>query len=544
MSIKDLLIEQTFKDIKFDNRRLSRNKELIDKINEITSFLSSNSTLAQRAWHVYNDLFDYPKCQGGNYRYSFISFDHGYRNSCHLKRGQCQHCLDAFNKKRKETCLERYGTDSFSKTSLFREKSVETCQNRYGADNFFQTTKFQDKRKETCLERYGVEHPMRSNIVKDKWKQTCLTLHGELPSFSKKARESAKQTCLERYGVINISQKHLTDILPFIQDQNWWNSFKSIYEIMNELKHRMAISNIYLYINRFRHDLIGTGFLISSPHQKIIDLLDEYKIEHEVNTRKVIPPKELDIFIPSKNLAIEVNGIYWHSELNGKDKSYHLSKTEECEKQGVQLLQFWDTEIEDRWDIVASMILNRLNCSSFKIGARQCRVVQVNKSCEKEFLDKNHLQGYTPSTVCLGLEYQNELVSLMSFGNPRFNKKINWELLRFCNKLNTQVIGGASRLFFRRPNGSIVSYADRRYSVGKLYENLNLRKTKVSNPSYWYTNGCQLLQNRMKYQKHKLPRLLETFDPSLTEWENMQLNGYDRVWDCRNYGVQFEFLKS
>jgi hypothetical protein len=123
----------------------------------------------------------------------------------------------------------------------------------------------------------------------------------------------------------------------------------------------------------------------------------------------------------------------------------------------------------------------------------------------------------------------------MTFGKRKITGKTKLELLRFCNKLNTQVIGGASKLFkhFVRNNEfeEIISYADRRWSNGNLYEQLGFEFSHKSAPSYWYIINGKLV-HRSVYMKHKLPSLLKDFDPNLTEWENMQMNGFDRIWDC------------
>lgn len=181
---------------------------------------------------------------------------------------------------------------------------------------------------------------------------------------------------------------------------------------------------------------------------------------------------------------------------------------------------------------MASVILSGCKVYKDRLGARACTVGEVDSKTEKAFLNHNHLQGYHPSSLCYGLFYRGSLVSLMSFVKPRFNKKTDWELLRFCNKLNTQVVGGASRLFSRRPKGSIVSYSDSRLSLGHLYENLGFVRQFINSPGYYYTNDYQTFYSRVKFQKHKLPKILEIFDPFKTEWENMQANGFDRIWDC------------
>jgi hypothetical protein len=131
----------------------------------------------------------------------------------------------------------------------------------------------------------------------------------------------------------------------------------------------------------------------------------------------------------------------------------------------------------------------------------------------------------------------------MNFGKPRFNKKYDWELLRYCTKKYTTVVGGASRLFdfFKRNYaGSIISYCDLRYSTGQLYQLLKMKLLHQSAPNYFYTKDCIVLESRNKYQKHKLVKLLSNFDPNLTEAQNMFNNGYRRIWDCGNLVYVFD----
>lgn len=157
---------------------------------------------------------------------------------------------------------------------------------------------------------------------------------------------------------------------------------------------------------------------------------------------------------------------------------------------------------------------------------------------EKEFLSRNHLQGYSPSQRCFGLFYDNELVSLMSFCKSRYSKNHEWELLRFANRLNTSVVGGASKLFNHFKNvykpRSVISYSHKDKFSGNIYKKMGFEYSHSSLPAYYYTKDYNTFENRVRYQKHKLQKLLKTFDPNLTEWENMQNNGYDRIWDCGN----------
>lgn len=257
--------------------------------------------------------------------------------------------------------------------------------------------------------------------------------------------------------------------------------------------------------------------------------------------------KELDIYLPSAKLAFEFDGLYWHNERNQPSKSYHLSKTEECLSKGIQLVHIFEDEWIYKKDIVKSRILNLLGKSD-RIYARKCEIRNVSPSTARLFLNNNHIQGFCSSAYRYGLYYNGELVSLMTFGNKRKNlgsKSINghYELLRFCNKLNTTVIGGASRLFKHfikevKPI-EIVSYADRRWSNGNLYEKLGFTLTHKSQPSYFYVINDKR-ENRFKYRKDALVK--EGYDSNKTEHEIMLERGIYRIYDCGClvYDINFE----
>jgi uncharacterized Zn finger protein (UPF0148 family) len=276
----------------------------------------------------------------------------------------------------------------------------------------------------------------------------------------------------------------------------------------------------------------------SSAEVEIEEFLDSLGIEYIYSDWSTIAPQELDFYIPSHNLAIEFNGIYWHSELRGKTRDYHLSKTENCSKQNINLLHIFENEWINpvKQSIWKSMIRGKLGLHE-RVYARKCTLKQVSKSEEKQFLEENHLQGHIGSQVAFGLYYEDQLMCLMSFGKNRFASDVEWEMLRFVSKQNINVVGGASKLlkhFRNNFKGGIVSYSDRRYSNGDMYKVLGFQFSHNSSPNYFYFRNPAFLESRQKYMKHKLPNLLETFNPTLTEWENMVVNGYNRIWDCGN----------
>ncbi|QPX65421.1 putative homing endonuclease [Campylobacter phage F372] len=268
----------------------------------------------------------------------------------------------------------------------------------------------------------------------------------------------------------------------------------------------------------------------SKFENEFINILPENTIR---NSYRILDKKQLDYYIPDYKLAIECNGDYWHSESCNKTKNYHLNKTLECEAKGIQLLHIFESSWIEKKDIWTSIINNKLGKSK-KIMARKCILRKVDKAEEKEFLDTNHLQGFTGSSICYGLYYKDELVCLMSFGKPRFTDKYDWELIRLCTKMGLNIIGGASKLlkhFHKNNKGSLISYSDRLYSNGSIYKQLGFTFSHYSEPGYYYfKNGG--IHTRQQFMKHKLKDKLEKFDPNLTESENMRLNGYHKIWDC------------
>ena len=268
------------------------------------------------------------------------------------------------------------------------------------------------------------------------------------------------------------------------------------------------------------------------------------------NDRKLLSPKELDILSPEHLFAVEYDSLSYHSygphqkkELNNflENPMAHIDKTEQCEEKGVQLFRVFSNEWLSpvKKPIWVSTINNKMNKSK-RLHGRKCTIKEVSSKVANLFLEENHLQGKCNSSVRLGLYNDNELVSLMTFSKSRYNKSVEWELIRFCSKLNLTVVGGASKLLkhFERSYHptSIVSYANRRWSTGNLYEKLGFEFVKNTKPNYFYFKGGDnsKLLSREQFQKHKLKDKLVNFDPRLTETQNMYNNGYRKIYDCGN----------
>lgn len=273
-----------------------------------------------------------------------------------------------------------------------------------------------------------------------------------------------------------------------------------------------------------------------------------------VNSKKFIKPNEIDLINHDNKLCIEYNGMMFHSHGISKysrfnnpviDSKYHLRKTELVEEKEYQLFHIFEHEWLNikKQKIWISMINNKLGKSD-KVYARKCNIKEVSAIEEKEFLQNNHLQGNCKSTIKIGLYYDGELVSLMTFRN---HKKYQWEIVRFANKLNTAVVGSASKLlkYFEKTYkpDSLLSFANRRWSKGKLYEKLGFTFYGNTSPNYFYFKPREnILYSREKFQKHKLNHVLEKYDKNLTELMNMYNNGYRIIYDCGS-GKYIKYFK-
>ena len=280
--------------------------------------------------------------------------------------------------------------------------------------------------------------------------------------------------------------------------------------------------------------------IVSNEEKIIKDFLKDLNIDLIENDRTILNGKELDIYSPDHKIAIEINGLYYHSELKGVDKNYHLNKTMMCEKQNIQLLHFWDYEINNKIDIVKSIIKSKLNKFDKKIGARKLEIVEITHIDALKFMNDNHLHGFCTAKYHIALIDNKQIVSVISLGKSRTDN--NWEIIRFATSNGIQVIGGYSKLINYIRNKmkiiNIISFADRRLSNGNLYLKSGWKLIGISDPCYWYFKNKKLF-HRSSFMKHKLKSYPE-FDHNLTEWQIMIKMGYDRIWDCGNLKFNYD----
>ena len=318
------------------------------------------------------------------------------------------------------------------------------------------------------------------------------------------------------------------------------NDGVSIFKCDKNKDHDFYIDNI-TYHNRIRSNINLCTVCNPIGNSRSIKENEIYEFIRSIYSSEIIQSYkdglEIDVYLSDLKLGFEFNGLYWHSE-EYKDRNYHLNKTKYFESKGIRIVHIWEDDWILKKDIIKSQIKNWLGISNNKIFARKCETKEIKEVNEiKQFLNENHIQGYVPSIIKIGLYYNNNLISLMVFDKSEGRKKMKdneWNLSRFCNKLESNIIGGASKMlsfFIKKYKPSrIISYADRNWSQGNLYYQLGFKSVQNTKADYKYIiDGKRIHKSRFRKGK------LET---NLTESQYMKSNGFPKIYDCGK--IKFE----
>jgi len=582
----------------------------LDNIFKLSMHLIKEHKIKSKEYYdKYLKQYNDDKCHTCGQQTNFLNLSLGYRKYCSRKctsnSDTRRISLNDFYKdknniklrqqKVKNTLLQKYGVDNPMLVPKFREKLKNTFQSKYGVNSPFENIDIRKRAKQTILQKYGTEFASQNNDIKEKQKQTFLKKYGinhplldrpkmetifmerygfKNPSSSPQVIEKRKQTFLERYGVNNPSKiQRIKDKIKFILLKKYYQNIQDNFKykpLFTFEEYKGSLENYkwqckkcnYSFESRFQ-----CGYTLHCPkcepnpksccQQELFIFLSKYFSNISQNNRTILDNKfELDIFILSKNLAIEFNGNYWHSEINGnKNYDYHLNKTELCQNKNIRLIHIFEDEWLFKEKIVKNRLKNILGLTKYNLYARKCIIKEIDTQLKDKFLNKYHIQGSDKSKIKLGLFYKNRLVSVMTFSKLRIalgqtNTLNEWELSRFASINNFNIVGGGSKLlkYFERNYKpiKIISYADRRWSQGNLYYKIGFNLDHISKPNYWYLQERHFLKrlHRFNFRKDRLPLLLEKFDPLQTEWANMKNNGYDRIWDCGNMVFKWAQLVS
>ncbi len=427
--------------------------------------------------------------------------------------------------KRKETLTSNWGTleDYYSHAW---EKQKDTLEKKYGSlENAYKLR--EEKSQENCLKKLGVKHYNQTKEFREKCrseaKEALQEFRGKNPSYIPLKDLEFEDSLREFFEQHNVSFNRRALLVEESAQSLGYEIRNFVYKESNIIYKFKGIDLQDLSLEKFlptfekEVDKNFKAFLASAyrsegekeVYEYIKSLIDE---EVYFQSRNIIKDPEggkleLDIYIPSRKLAIEYNGCYWHSTENLKDKKYHLKKTLMCEKLEIRLIHIWDFEWNYEKEKIKSFLKNILQ-EKTKVGARKCVLHKLSKNEEKQFLKTQHLQGYKKSLVCYGLFYQNELIQLMSFSKARYRKKVQYELLRLCTKEGYIIIGGAQRLLnaFTKEYSpkSIISYCNREKFKGDVYKELGFKEESLS-PNIFYVKFFE--NSFSKFSSNSLARV-------------------------------------
>jgi len=529
-------------------------------------------------------------------------YDYGYKNACSRKCGT-KHAAtinkESISKKREATNLKKYGVKYVSQNDEIKKKFTEKLQNKtieerheitkktkktklekYGDENYTNVTKGKEtklekygdenynnreKSKQTCKLNYNVDNPSQSEIIKQRKTDTLLRNYNVTnPSHIPTHIEKSKITNRKNYGVDWAPQN--IELQNQIKKSHYKRTFNKLFNISDGiLKDKfeplftvdtfLGVQDINYDFKcktcntEFSDDLDNGEYPIcptcypkgSRAEIEIVDFLRTLDPNMKIvrNDRSIIS-NELDIYLPDYQIAIEHNGLYWHSEkAANKSPMYHVNKTNECLDKGIHLIHIFSNYWTRDTDIVKHRLKHILHFSDKTVYARKTIIKEIEPKIKNDFLNKYHLQHEDRSSIKLGAFYNDELISVMTFALPRIvtgdrkNKnETRYELSRFASKYNTPGMFSKFMKFFKTnyQYNSIYTFANRSWGEGNVYLKNGFTLVNTSKPSYSYTKNYTTLIHRFKYRKSELPKYFKTI--LATEKETMFANGFDRIWDC------------
>lgn len=517
----------------------SKYYDIRKRILEATSFLPDDVVMGIRTYYIIHDMTERKKCACGCGEFvvkPWKNYVASHGNG-----------TDEVKNKKKESFLKRYGVENPSQAKEIKDAKKRTCQEHYGADNHMSSPEFYEQYKKALKVKTGYENQFQIPAIR---KVICEKMGYDIEQLAQRGRSKSENfyksmvdgdrmeglvtpmfSCDEYRGVMENGK--FIDYKFKCNECGKEFTSKIVGDRIPRCRICRPVENTTSQIERDLQDYIV------SIYSGIVEFQNNKFLEHGL---------ELDIRIPDKKLSIEVDGLYYHSEMSGgKHRAYHLMKTQACEVKGERLIHIFEDELANpvKKRIAYSRLRHILGLTRFRIAARDCVVREIDSELKRKFLRKYHIQGSDKSALSYGLFYKNRLVAVMTFGGNRVAlgqtaASGEWELVRYATVFNFNIMGGADKLlkyFERNHNPKVLkSYADRRWSQGGLYSRLGFENAGVTAMGYWYVefrSDYPIRHHRYKFRKDVL--VSEGYDASKSEWEIMVERGFDRVWDCGHY---------
>ena len=488
----------------------------------IDSTYPTGRTFAERAAMHRSDMMVVPLCSCGS-KVKFSESSYKWAKTC----GQTCYLK---NKKPSTVPVVVNGVDYSSVREAIANYSGSLYEALYDREN--NSVKYKYNHDATCIASLRSVHP---SLADQHWLLTQKHARRSIKDISAElgvSRESVTNA-FAFHGISRSFDQLTPEARAILLDKHAFTLDYAMFgtDLMAE-KYNCSPSTILSAAHEYNCPISKTTSSIELKMKSCIESLGFFVVQSDRKTIGV----ELDLVIPEKRLAIEFDGLYWHSERDSNtNKMRHKKKHDACNASGYTLLRFTDYETTNKLPIVQSMIQAKLGKST-RLHARECKVGAVDAALARKFFDSCHLQGHSTASVYIGLYSVGTLVMCISFSKSRFDKKYQWEIVRMASSLGTTVVGGASKIlneFLKTYDGSIMTYSDNRTGNGNGYSKLGFTPLRETSPGYFYSKGNSVY-SRYKFQKSSIAKMCPSYDPTKTEYENAIANGYGRYWDCGN----------
>jgi len=400
-----------------------------------------------------------------------------------IKNGGFYACSSKCSQKKvKDTSLEKFGEEHYSKTKDYNDSVKQTSIEKYGCLHSSQNEQVKNKLKKTNLKKYNVDCVFKSDEIKNKIRNTNLEIYNvDNPSKNdiiknkiinklRRWNENKYMDIYKKYNIVSINYEK--DELIFKCDNNKNHNFIIPSDLFQNRKlYNTILCTVCNPSNSSKSGLEQQLFeFISNVYNGII-----------LRNKRIMGKQEIDIYLPDFKIGIEFNGLYWHNELN-KSNDYHKIKSELSNKNNIKLIHIYEDDWLYKQEIIKSRILNIFGKNK-KINGKKCIIKEIkNVDIIREFLVENHIKGYKGSLYNIGLYFDNDLISIMCFDK-------NNKLIRFCNKNFYDIENGYEELF---------NYFITKYNVNESYSyydigwnddfliKLGFKEYKKLNPTYYY----------------------------------------------------------
>lgn len=493
--------------------KLPRNQELLNEIISYTTFLPKGAPTNERIYCVLNDITDRVICSCGSLKpLRFQNANRGYWKTCGKS-------CEVKTKHRNESLIGR------KKTQQENDKRLATIRLKYGVDNVFQNKDIKKKIytpennahrtmaiKQAVQLKYGVDNVFQLDSVK----------------------ETIKNTNLDKYGVENPTQEGLPNE---IFNADWLTrrhhtEKQSASAISQELG--IDVSTVINALKRLNIEQQYYGCVTSYLEHEMSEFLDSLNIQYKSNNRNLLGGIELDFYIPEFNLAIEMNGLYWHSTEH-KHKKYHQDKTNACEENGIRLIHIFEDEWLYQKEKCQDTLKHFFGLSKRGTYGRQATIKEISWKSAKEFLNKYHLlnAGVAGNYRIGAFNKDDTLIAVMIYGKTsnESGDTTSIELKRFVTDKNNNP-GVASKMFTyavrQRGYSEIIAFVDRRWFTGLVKKHIGFDVVGYTNPALWYIKGSERFHRRF-ISKNTLINNSECYNH--TKKQMLYEMGYYQLYD-------------